>query len=640
MQPDSQPDQQEPINTVTTEVVDPGSPPTQPNLAERLPDPTYPAMDEAPIIPQKPPRSKKKILIISAIILLILAVAGAAVYWFVLRDNTQPAATTNTSQTDQTAADTQEPTVTPTPVVVLKAEEVAVSNLQMSEKPVADDSKPLFTNMTFLNEPDCGQPSRSTCSTTDEVGYYKIAQTADGGTLYIAVLPQKFIDTPPVVLYSVGKDGTYTLYTSETLLGVYPISYEIYKVSIQTGTVEDKKSVFTQLQFPEKSVAGNQNVRVSEPVGAMGTLLVDGLASIKGKTTKLGEKDGVTFYSELTRAEEGFDVKVFHAVKYGFLEKIYVSDGELASTEDKIKIAWNGGDNNESAYRSAAQGCGASSAYMAASGITKADLLPVGKSPKGQTIYALPLTSVLFKSVYTKDYQAGQSVLQDATLTNLSEADFQSKHGAIVVEDGNNELILFLRSDMFIRGGCAKPVVYLYPTHTSLVDVSVGADVTIADPLYPQGGWRNVLAQPDGSLLYNGQSYTSLFWEGYGYGEYPDKTGVGVVVPTDQAAATIRQHLIAQGLQGREITDFMAFWEPRLPQTAYTRITWLSTAELNRLAPLSINPLADTTIRVFLDFEGMDTYQSLHPQTFKAPTRTGFTVVEWGGLARNGLSAL
>lgn len=66
------------------------------------------------------------------------------------------------------------------------------------------------------------------------------------------------------------------------------------------------------------------------------------------------------------------------------------------------------------------------------------------------------------------------------------------------------------------------------------------------------------------------------------------------------------------------------------------RLSWLGTNELERLAPLYISPAPDTRIRVFLDMEGLETYQEMTPQTLTSQPRVGFTVVEWGGLVTDG----
>jgi hypothetical protein len=240
----------------------------------------------------------------------------------------------------------------------------------------------------------------------------------------------------------------------------------------------------------------------------------------------------------------------------------------------------------------------------------------------------------LVQELYDKDYGKGEN-LESAPLKNLTIQQFADKHAYFIVENGFNELTVLQRDDMFIRGGCAKPVVYLYPTTTTDVSVRVGADVTQSDPFYPVGGWQHVLARPNGALSYQGKAYSSLFWEGFGQGAYPEINS-GTIVPSSQAVSTIRSQLYAQGLNQKEAQDFLDFWTPKLPQTPYVRLSWLSKQQLDVLAPLTIKPAPQTTIRVFLDFAGLDKPYNLPAQNLRYPARDGFTVVEWGGLARDG----
>ena len=48
-------------------------------------------------------------------------------------------------------------------------------------------------------------------------------------------------------------------------------------------------------------------------------------------------------------------------------------------------------------------------------------------------------------------------------------------------------------------------------------------------------------------------------------------------------------------------------------------------------AKLEVTPTPDTVIRVFMAYTPADTFVEIPPQTLTAPTRNGFTVVEWGG---------
>jgi hypothetical protein len=186
---------------------------------------------------------------------------------------------------------------------------------------------------------------------------------------------------------------------------------------------------------------------------------------------------------------------------------------------------------------------------------------------------------------------------------------------------------------MVSPGQCGKPVIYLYPTQTQSVDVTVDATITKSIPTYETNGWKNVIAHPNGMLSYQNDVYPNLFWEGIGNGFYPTVKS-GTIVKTSEAAATIKKQLHQQGLNNTEVTDFLAYWVPKLPNTPYTRLTWFNTEQMNRLAPLTITPSPTTLIRVFLDFQGLQKPYSLPAQVLTAPERNGFTAIEWGGLLR------
>jgi hypothetical protein len=86
------------------------------------------------------------------------------------------------------------------------------------------------------------------------------------------------------------------------------------------------------------------------------------------------------------------------------------------------------------------------------------------------------------------------------------------------------------------------------------------------------------------------------------------------------------------GLNAQESADFIEYWQQKLPQSPYIRLTWLDTSDMDQLAPLTVLPKPDTSIRIFLDFAPLDNPISLIPQKLSAPVRRGFTLVEWGGL--------
>ena len=62
----------------------------------------------------------------------------------------------------------------------------------------------------------------------------------------------------------------------------------------------------------------------------------------------------------------------------------------------------------------------------------------------------------------------------------------------------------------------------------------------------------------------------------------------------------------------------------------YNIISFQTTAYTDN-AVLDIDPLPDTTIRIFMAWKSVDEKVDIKPQVLTAPKRKGFTVVEWGG---------
>jgi hypothetical protein len=82
----------------------------------------------------------------------------------------------------------------------------------------------------------------------------------------------------------------------------------------------------------------------------------------------------------------------------------------------------------------------------------------------------------------------------------------------------------------------------------------------------------------------------------------------------------------------------MEYWLPQMADknAPYYRISFLTTSQMNELAPMNITPKPDKLYRLFLDYLPL-----LEKPKIKidAPTipkiiREGFTVIEWGGLLR------
>ncbi len=176
---------------------------------------------------------------------------------------------------------------------------------------------------------------------------------------------------------------------------------------------------------------------------------------------------------------------------------------------------------------------------------------------------------------------------------------------------------------------CAKPVIYLYPTEETKVDVTLDlqGELTCTYPSY-QHGWT-VTASPDGTLTdETGQTYNYLYWEGDT--DTPFDMSKGFCVKGEDTAAFLETALQKLGLTRREANEFIVYWLPMMQDNAYNVISFQEKTYTDAAA-LNVSPTPDTVIRVFMAWQASDTFVDLEEQELTAPAREGFTVVEWGG---------
>ena len=175
----------------------------------------------------------------------------------------------------------------------------------------------------------------------------------------------------------------------------------------------------------------------------------------------------------------------------------------------------------------------------------------------------------------------------------------------------------------------AKPVIYLYPEEETEVTVKLDYDgeLTCTYPAY-ENGWT-VTAQPDGTLTDKaGQSYRYLYWEGRSETAYDFSTGF--CVAGEDTASFLEEALAALGLNRAEANEFIIYWLPRMEGNAYNLLRFQTDAYTGH-ARLTVTPQPDTVLRVFLTWRPLAAPADIPAQTLSAPSRQGFTLVEWGG---------
>ena len=178
-----------------------------------------------------------------------------------------------------------------------------------------------------------------------------------------------------------------------------------------------------------------------------------------------------------------------------------------------------------------------------------------------------------------------------------------------------------------------KPAIYLYPEEETDVHVGIApkGKLTYTIPDYPSSGW-DVLAKPNGDLIYNNNGYDYLYYEA----EIPDteirKPDEGFVVEKNKIKPLLDSILPKLSLNKKEADQFTKYWLSVLPDSPFYFVGIVSVSNLNSIAPLSISPKPDTIIRVTLYFEALDKKIIVKEPLITSIKRKGFTAVEWGGI--------
>lgn len=310
-----------------------------------------------------------------------------------------------------------------------------------------------------------------------------------------------------------------------------------------------------------------------------------------------------------------------------------ISDAVLSkyvNNTDQPYFAWADGSSSQDEYFMAEMGgCGATNlAAVMPDGLMN-DLIVASEETSGAgVIYELKNTK---HSLLQELYEEAKANPDNKGLTYAS---FLKAHPIFFWKDSFGRIIKFQNKRFMMQAECGKPVIYLYPEKTTKVSVKVEPQggLSYSDPDYGKG-WT-VWADPSGKLteIISGKVYPYLFWEGRG-GLYqsPDK---GWVVKQSEVSNFLDTKLSQFGLIDQEIADFKEFWLPRMQSAAYYKIGFWGNQEMNRLAPLTISPKPDTVIRILMDFTPLKQPAKVAGFSIVTPKRTGFTVVEWGGVIK------
>ncbi|HVO86340.1 MAG TPA: hypothetical protein VMT23_01230 [Candidatus Binatia bacterium] len=589
----------------------PDSAPTNPEVPI-LPDGTIPPLPSS-AIPEKHKKGRKKLIIL--LVVLLLVVAGVGGYLYLKSKKSTSSANTAAKNSQAQAKNSLF-----TPVKQANGD-VKVADRTWYATPI---SKPITAYTVFpidvlRCQQDCGSEGPY-----DIYSFWQVGKTDDGQDIVVAN-PGTIDSVPFMFLSKDGKNIVLKQYSS----GLFSAdSGKLIYDGYGTNTTLDSTTSYPELNAPDTLTLNGKQFYLESK---------GGLPLLDTNKPQSPTAYASTDYGAVNLETKNIDADAngtYSAQRY--LLQLYNFNPVYYQPTPNVPdlmagdIAYSDGTSNKSTYGSGFHGCTLGGSFYDVMSDKNATYTQAGSYTKGSVnLYVLSdqANAPIIKNLYS-DYQNIAGGPTDAYYPSLTMAQFLDKKPILFFKNSLGAYMALYNNDTEPGGGCGKPVIYLYPQKAENVQVKVDADIRISQPNYTDG-W-NVYAKPSGQLTVNGKNYGSLYWEGYGR-YYPDVTS-GTIVAKAQLASTLKQQLAQLGLNAKESQDFMGFWLPKMPSTPYVRLTWFGTSQVNKIAPMKIIPAPDTLIRVFLDFEGLNTPQNLPAQHLNHLPRKGFTVVEWGGL--------
>ena len=176
-----------------------------------------------------------------------------------------------------------------------------------------------------------------------------------------------------------------------------------------------------------------------------------------------------------------------------------------------------------------------------------------------------------------------------------------------------------------------KPVIYLYPQQDATqitVKLDYNGTLTTLDPAFNiENGW-SVTANSNGQITLDDKTYGYLFWEGNPNNQYDFYSGF--CIKGSETEDFLKSKLPYLGLNDSETSAFISYWLPMMKDNKYNVISFQEGAYTNN-AKLEVTPRPDSVIRVFMAWYPSEKEVKILPQGISGASRSGFSVVEWGG---------
>lgn len=178
---------------------------------------------------------------------------------------------------------------------------------------------------------------------------------------------------------------------------------------------------------------------------------------------------------------------------------------------------------------------------------------------------------------------------------------------------------------------CEACPIYIYTDKTRPVHIETSAKIFNANIKPQPDGWR-LLAREDGTLVsLDGQQFSSLRFDLKT--KVPTRPTNGWVVSQNKIEEKLVEYAKLVGLEGKELDDFISFWQENLPSSPYYFISHFTGADAAAFLPLLVDPQPDRLVNIVFYLKKLDGpyfAKSYHPNN--SIKREGYTVVSWSAL--------
>lgn len=254
------------------------------------------------------------------------------------------------------------------------------------------------------------------------------------------------------------------------------------------------------------------------------------------------------------------------------------------------------------------------------------------KNNENKTVSGAVISNLTKRESYYSDSLGKYKInVAKNNFINFSKEGFQSQK-IEVTHQTIQDIVLKPQttSDRIIK----KPVIYLYPLQKTDISflLDFKGELLTTFPKYDKN-WT-VTAYPDGRIFdkKTNRFYSSLFWDGSQ--KFPDEHyqyKSGFVVSKNDLTNFLIEKLEFMGLNNLETNEFVQYWLPILEKNKINFIHFYVNTDYDVISKNNVSPKPDTSIRIFMEFYGLDKPIEIPVQHLPKTERKGFTLVEWGG---------